>query len=56
MDFDYGNLGKQHLKEDIRRLIEALPTSCKSPRHKTRKSQVKKHEEKKIGMILGAPD
>ena len=30
------------LKQD--RLIKDLPISCKSPRHKTTKAQVKKHE------------
>jgi hypothetical protein len=33
--------GDQHLKEDITRLIEELETSCKSPRHKTKKAQMK---------------
>jgi uncharacterized protein (DUF2461 family) len=32
-------LREQHLKEDIRRLIEDLATSYKSSRHKTRKTQ-----------------
>jgi hypothetical protein len=31
-------LREQHLKEDMRRFIKQLPTSIKSPRHKTRKS------------------
>jgi hypothetical protein len=38
-------LREQNFKEDIRRFIKYLATSCKSTRHKARKSQVKKHEE-----------
>lgn len=49
-------LREQYLKEDIRMLIKDSPKSCKSSRHKTRKAQVKKLEEKKIGLNQDAPD
>jgi hypothetical protein len=40
----------------MKKAIEDIPISYKSPRDKTRKAQVKKHEEQKIGLILGALD
>ena len=42
-------LREQHLKEDIRRLIEDLPTSRKSPRQKTIRAKVKRLDDLKMG-------
>jgi hypothetical protein len=61
-------LREQYLKEDISRLIQYLPTSCKSPRHKgqenpknmnskkQRKSYYIKEHQTSLVYTGGAPD